>query len=70
MRIRCRVSTPIGELVLLGTTAGLSEIRLASFMPYAGVWVGYEWLPAEDTRGAEHVLRAGTKFGIDWDFSR
>ena len=50
--------------------AGLSEIRLASFMPYAGVWVGYEWLPAEDTRGAEHVLRAGTKFGIDWDFSR
>ncbi len=27
MRIRHRVSTPIGELVLLGTTAGLSEIR-------------------------------------------
>jgi hypothetical protein len=28
MRIRHRVSTPIGELVLLGTTAGLSEIRV------------------------------------------
>ena len=41
MRIRCRVSTPIGELVLLGTTAGLSEIRVphaaaGSYTDFAG----------------------------------
>ncbi len=50
---------------------GLSEVRLASFMPYAGLWTGYELLPeTSGGRKTEHVLRIGTKVGVDWDVTQ
>jgi hypothetical protein len=56
---------PMGARVALaGGVAGLRRIGL---MPALSLWLAYEIFPAQDNRAAEHVLRIGTKVGIDWD---
>jgi hypothetical protein len=46
---------------------GLATMRASSFMPYAVLWVGYEFHPADDDSPADHSLHIGTRVGIDWD---
>lgn len=53
--------------VRFGIGYGLSALRVASFMPYAGVWVGYEVVPAGDGFPVLHALMLGTRVGVDWD---
>ncbi len=50
-------------------TAGvlLATKRLASVMPYAGLWFGYEHLPANGGDGAARHLIGGTRIGLDLD---
>lgn len=45
--------------------AGVLTVRLGDFLPYFLLTAGYEVLPWEDP--AIHVLRVGTRFGVDFD---
>ena len=36
-------------------------------MPAVQVWAAYEYYPEQDGRLAQHLLRLGTRVGIDWD---
>ncbi|MET0284014.1 MAG: hypothetical protein ABW352_06075 [Polyangiales bacterium] len=56
---------PMGARVALA--GGVSGLRRISLMPSISIWLAYEIFPAQDKRSAEHVLRIGTKVGIDWD---
>jgi hypothetical protein len=47
--------------------AGLATMRASSFMPYAILWAGYEFHPANHGNPADHSLHVGTRVGIDWD---
>ena len=53
--------------VRLGLGYGLSTPRVAGFMPYALLWVGYELFPAQDGAPTEHGFILGTRVGVDWD---
>ncbi len=47
--------------------SGISALRISSLMPYFGLWIGYEYLPAADGEPAVQVARIGSRFGVDWD---
>ena len=51
----------------VGIGYGLSTPRVASFMPYALLWVGYEVFPAQNASPAVHAILLGTRVGLDWD---
>lgn len=53
-----------GRVALAG---GVSGLRRMGFMPAIQVWLGYEVYPAQDGQPPRHVLRLGTRVGIDWD---
>jgi hypothetical protein len=46
---------------------GLTTMRASSFMPYAVLWVGYEYHPASNDSPRDHSMLIGTRVGIDWD---
>ena len=46
---------------------GLATMRASSFMPYALLWLGYEFHPSDSNSPADHSLHIGTRVGIDWD---
>jgi hypothetical protein len=56
-----------GRVALAGGVAGLRRIGL---MPALQLWLAYEIFPAQDGRAAEHVLRFGTRVGVDWSPAR
>lgn len=56
---------PMGARVALA--GGVSGLRRIGLMPTLSLWLAYEIFPAQDRRDAEHVIRIGTKVGIDWD---
>jgi hypothetical protein len=37
------------------------------FMPAIQLWLGYELYPAQGDFAAQHVIRVGTRVGLDWD---
>lgn len=45
---------------------GLSAIRIRNLLPYGLFWIGYEYSPAQDGFEEDHVIRAGTRFGVDF----
>ena len=63
----------------VGLGYGLSTPRVASFMPYALLWVGYEVFapsssssssssaPRSRTDAVEHGILLGTRVGVNWD---
>lgn len=51
----------------LGIGYGLSTPRVASFMPYALLWIGYELFPAQHGAATEHAFILGTRVGVNWD---
>jgi hypothetical protein len=53
-----------GRIALAG---GVSGLRRMGFMPAVSVWLGYEAYPAQDGQPARHMIRLGTRVGIDWD---
>jgi hypothetical protein len=59
---------PMGARVALA--AGVSGLRRLGLMPALSLWLAYEIFPAQDGRAAEHVIRVGTKVGIDWSPER
>jgi len=52
--------------VRAAVSAGLATMRASAFMPYAVLWVGYEYHPP-DSGPADHSAHIGTRVGIDWD---
>jgi hypothetical protein len=46
---------------------GFSTMRSSAFMPYALLWLAYEYHPSDDRGPADHSLHAGTRVGVDWD---
>jgi hypothetical protein len=64
---------PSGDLDALrpgaraSVASGISALRISSLMPYFGLWIGYEYLPAADGEPAVQVARIGSRFGVDWD---
>jgi hypothetical protein len=64
-RLTERELTPWGgRLALAG---GISGLRRLGFMPALQVWLAYEYYPEQDGQLAQHLLRLGTRVGIDWD---
>lgn len=51
----------------LSQGVGIAALRIGSFMPYAVIWAGYEYLPGERGEPDAHGVRGGTRFGLDWD---
>jgi len=51
----------------IGLSYGLSTPRVASFMPYGLIWVGYEIFPAQNGSTTEHAIVVGTRVGVNWD---
>jgi len=50
----------------IGLAGGVAGLRRLGFMPSLQLWVGYEIFPAQDGLKTEHVMRLGTRVGIDW----
>ncbi|MFN3197322.1 MAG: hypothetical protein ACE366_02720 [Bradymonadia bacterium] len=49
------------------TSFGFSGLRIGELMPYAGFWVGYEYLEADPAEQlSPSAFRLGTKVGVDW----
>ena len=46
---------------------GFTTMRSTSLMPYALLWMGYEYHPADNQSPADHAVHIGTRIGIDWD---
>ena len=46
---------------------GTSEPRIGDFMGYLLFTVGYEIVPGNVQHDTAHILRIGTRLGIDWD---
>jgi hypothetical protein len=53
-----------GRIALAG---GVSGLRRMGFMPAIQLWLGYELYPAQGDFAAQHVIRVGTRVGLDWD---
>jgi hypothetical protein len=51
----------------IGIGGGVNGLRRLGFMPALELWLGYELYPRQDGFAAEHVLRFGTRVGVDWD---
>jgi len=56
---------PPGVRSLVGI--GFTTMRAAALMPYALLWLGYEYHPADEQSPADHAVHVGTRVGIDWD---
>lgn len=46
---------------------GTSELRIGNFMGYVLLTAGYEYVPANIQHETAHILRIGTRLGVDWD---
>lgn len=46
---------------------GVATPRIAGVMPYIVAWTGYELLAPGAGEPATHILRAGTRVGVNWD---
>jgi hypothetical protein len=46
---------------------GTSELRIGNLMGYVLATVGYEYVPANLHHETAHILRIGTRLGVDWD---
>lgn len=53
--------------VRTSAAVGFSTMRSAAFMPYASLWLAYEFHPADNRGPADHSLHVGTRVGVDWD---
>lgn len=53
--------------VRTSVAVGFSTMRSAAFMPYALLWLAYEYHPADNLGPADHSLHIGTRVGVDWD---
>jgi hypothetical protein len=53
--------------VRTSVAVGFSTMRAAAFMPYALLWLAYEYHPADNRGPADHSLHIGTRVGVDWD---
>jgi len=51
----------------IGLAGGVAGLRRLGFMPSLQLWFGYEVFPAQNGLQVEHVLRLGTRVGVDWD---
>lgn len=51
----------------VGVGFGLATLRIASAMPYAMIWAGYEYLAPGAGESESHIIRAGSRVGINWD---
>jgi hypothetical protein len=51
----------------VAVAGGVAGLRRLGFMPSLQLWFGYEIFPAQNGLQAEHVLRLGTRVGVDWD---
>jgi hypothetical protein len=58
---------PARHGVRIGLGYGLSTPRVASFMPYGLLWIGYELFPAQHGSATEHAIIVGTRVGVNWD---
>ncbi|MEL6182398.1 MAG: hypothetical protein AAFS10_25805 [Myxococcota bacterium] len=54
-----------GGRVLIGT--GLATPRIGAFMPSAVFMMGYEYYPAASGLPVTHLVRIGTRVGVDFD---
>jgi hypothetical protein len=57
--------SPWGARVAIA--GGVAGLRRLHFMPALQLWFGYEIFPAQNGLQAEHVLRLGTRVGVDFD---
>lgn len=64
-RLTSRELTPWGLRVAIA--GGVSGLRRLGFMPALQIYVGYEIYPEQDIFALQHVLRLGTRVGLDWD---
>jgi hypothetical protein len=53
--------------VRTSVAVGFSTMRSAAFMPYALLWLAYEYHPADNQGPSDHSLHIGTRVGVDWD---
>jgi hypothetical protein len=53
--------------VRVAQAAGVATLRVAGIMPYAMAWVGYEHYPEHGGGTRLHVMRFGTRVGVNWD---
>jgi hypothetical protein len=53
--------------VRTSVAVGFSTMRAATFMPYALLWVAYEYHPADNRSPEDHGFHIGTRVGVDWD---
>jgi hypothetical protein len=53
--------------VRTSVAVGFSTMRAATFMPYAMLWLAYEYHPADDRGPEDHSFHIGTRVGVDWD---
>jgi hypothetical protein len=53
--------------VRTSVAVGFSTMRSAAFMPYALLWLAYEYHPADNRGPADHSFHIGTRVGVDWD---
>jgi hypothetical protein len=53
--------------VRTSVAVGFSTMRAAAFMPYALLWLAYEYHPADDRSPEDHSFHIGTRVGVDWD---
>lgn len=51
----------------VGVGFGLATLRIAGVMPYAMIWAGYEYLAPGAGEAETHILRAGSRVGVNWD---
>ena len=59
------VLEPWGARVSLA--GGVAGLRRIGFMPALQIYAGYELYPAQRELPLQHVVRLGTRVGIDWD---
>lgn len=45
---------------------GIAALRVGDILPYAGLWVGYEYLSAFDDGAPTHAIRLGTRVGFNF----
>ncbi len=55
-------ATRVGARLTQGVA--IAALRIAGLQPYAGIFLGYAWLPGD---GHNHVFRVGTRVGVEWD---
>lgn len=53
--------------VRTSVAVGFSTMRSAAFMPYALLWLAYEYHPADNRGPEDHSIHIGTRVGVDWD---